>query len=174
MAKIIPPEPVKPLFGLLYKDRSIYEKAIQRIASQFGTIDYFSDEFPFVETTYYEPEMGANLIRRFLSLETLIFPDQLVHCKQLSNVWEEEFSVAGKRTINLDPGYIGPANLVLASAKNYSQRIYLGRGIYAEVTMLYEHGKFHELPWTYPDYSNHKDVLQQICSIYKQQRKTDV
>ncbi|MCK4715406.1 MAG: DUF4416 family protein, partial [Candidatus Marinimicrobia bacterium] len=53
---------------------------------------------------------------------------------------------------NIDPGYLTPAKLVLFSAKNFSHRIYTGSGIFAEVTMLYAHGEFVRLPWTYSDY----------------------
>ena len=54
--------------------------------------------------------------------------------------------------MNLDPGYLVSFKVVLASAKNASQRIYLDGGIYAEATLMYYDGGFHGLAYTYTDY----------------------
>jgi hypothetical protein len=43
---------------------------------------------------------------------------------------------------------------VLASGKNFSHRIYIGLGIYADLTLIYQKGSFQKLPWTYPDYAD--------------------
>ena len=53
----------------------------------------------------------------------------------------------------MDPGYMLPERFVLASGKNFSHRIYIGLGIYADLTLIYQKGSFHKLPWTYPDYA---------------------
>jgi hypothetical protein len=57
-----------------------------------------------------------------------------------------------ERPLNLDPGYITLAKLVLASTKDHAHRIYLSQGIYAEITLNYRAGSWQPLPWTYPDY----------------------
>jgi len=54
--------------------------------------------------------------------------------------------------VNLDPGYVTPAKLVLASCKDYTHRAYLARGVYAEPTLAYTGGRWQAHPWTYPDY----------------------
>jgi hypothetical protein len=41
---------------------------------------------------------------------------------------------------------------VLASCKDYSHRLYLGDGVYGELTLIFEHGAWRAMPWTYPDY----------------------
>ncbi|MEA3227041.1 MAG: DUF4416 family protein [Planctomycetota bacterium] len=56
------------------------------------------------------------------------------------------------RPVNLDPGIIEPAKLVLATTKDYSHRIYIGKKIYAEVTLVYDKGRWRPLDHTYPDY----------------------
>ena len=81
--------------------------------------------------------------------------------------------VDGRRRINIDPGYITSSNLILASTKNFSHRLYLGRGIFGEVTMRYENKDFTRLPWTYPDYYTHRDVLLHIRNIYRRQLKSE-
>ena len=54
--------------------------------------------------------------------------------------------------MNLDPGYITPAKLVLASTKDHAHRLYLADGIYAEVTLAFRGKQWQPLEWTYPDY----------------------
>lgn len=169
MGVISPPPAVKAVLGLLFKDPETIREALRRLEDRFGPVDYQSPCFPFVETDYYADEMGENLTRQYVSLERLIQPDELPALKVMTNQCEERLSMDGKRAVNLDPGYIGAANLILASTKNFSQRIYLRRGIYAEVTMTFLHGDFHKLPWTYPDYYNHRSVFCEIRKIYRRQ-----
>jgi len=169
LAKLRKPDPVKAFFGVLYIDHAVYEALCRRIESQFGAIDFTSEEIPFSHSDYYNEEMGEGLIRRYFSLEKLINPDEIIHVKQLAQLWEEENMVEGKRKINIDPGYLGPSQLVLATAKKYCQRVYIGRGVYLDLNMIYQHGTFHDLPWTYPDYSAHKDLFLQIRRIYYEQ-----
>jgi hypothetical protein len=56
--------------------------------------------------------------------------------------------------VNIDPGYLLHERFVLASGKNFSHRIYICRGIYADMTLNYQKGNFQKLPWTYPDYAD--------------------
>ena len=53
----------------------------------------------------------------------------LVEIKLETNRWEEEYAARGRapepRPLNLDPGYLTPAKLVLASTKDFAHRIYL-------------------------------------------------
>ncbi len=171
MGTISPPERVKPIFGFLFKNNSHWLDVLSFISSHFSPVDYISEEFPFVETDYYQEEMGEGLLRRYLSAKNLVYPDFLVHMKHLCNLWEAQNSVDGKRQVNLDPGYLTPAKLVLASTKNFYHRIYIGRGIYAEVTMHYTQGDFQKLKWTYPDYYNHREYFLCLRNAYKQQLK---
>ena len=171
MGDIHPPKTVKLIFGLIYKENELCDEVFSRMESQWGPVDYKSEAFPFTETEYYEKEMGASLTRQYISLQNLIFPDALPAIKVVSNQWEENLSDQRNRRINIDPGYITTANLVLASTKDFSQRIYLSQGIYAEVTMTYVRGEYIHLPWTYPDYWNHRDVFLEIRKIYMDQLK---
>lgn len=125
---------------------------------EFGPANRCSLRFPFAHTDYYRDELGPEPLRGFLAFPGLFPTDTLAPRKLASNRLEEEIArrLNGPlpRPVNLDPGYLTPAKLVLASAKNYSHRIYLGQGIYAEVTRQYVHGRFHNLPWTFPDYAS--------------------
>ena len=170
MGEIRSPEPVKLICGLLYRDPAIWEEAARYLEERFGPIDYRSEEFPFVETDYYDREMGPGIRRAYVSFQNLVSPDILAEAKHFTNHVESRLvDDEGNRRINLDPGAVTNANLILASTKNYCHRIYLRDGIYAEVTMTYRKGQFQELPWTYPDYRNHRQVFAEIRQIYRDQ-----
>ncbi len=121
-----------------------------------GPIAFASDAFDFTETDYYTPTMGTDLKKQFLAFEQLIDPADIAQVKRQTNEWEADYAALGHlaepRPLNLDPGYITPAKLVLASTKDHAHRIYLRDGIYAEVTLAYRQKKWQPLDWTYPDY----------------------
>ncbi len=100
--------------------------------------------------------MGSGLKKQFFGFEQLIDPAALVDLKLRTNAWEADYAALGRhaeeRPLNLDPGYITLAKLVLASTKDHSHRLYLGRGIYAEITLGFRAGAWQANEWTYPDY----------------------
>ena len=98
--------------------------------------------------------MGPGLMRGFFSFASLRAPADLASVKLCTQAIEERYrnNDSGGRRVNLDPGYLDAFKVVLASTKNASQRIYLDDGIYGEATLMYYHGSFHGLPYTYPDY----------------------
>ena len=172
MGEIAFPQLVKLICGVLYRDDAWWEKAAQRLEKRFGPIDYRSEVFPFHETDYYDAEMGIDIQRIYVSFKGLVLPDVLPDVKIYANEIESDLAdEGGNRRVNLDPGLISGANLVLASTKAFYHRVYLRDGIYAEVTMFYQKGHFHNLPWTYPDYSNHRDVLEEIRRMYIRQTR---
>lgn len=157
MARPRAPQPVKLLCGLLSNDPDLLRRTRQLLRKRFGSVDLESDVWPFDQTDYYEAEMGAGLQRWFVSFERPISPADLAEIKRQTNAVEEQIAddcllpdIA--RPVNIDPGYLDLSKLVLASTKDSSHRVYLGRGIYAEVTLRYSHGRWLEHPWTYPDY----------------------
>lgn len=168
MGSIRQPTPVKLVMPMLAGSGAWLERATQALCAQLGPASYVSDDLTFDQTDYYSTEMGAGLLRRFVTFEGLVDPACLAQVKTLTNALESEWSQAGQRTINLDPGYLSAAKLVLATTKDYAHRIYLGQGIYAEVTLLYRHGAFEALPWTYPDYQSaaYHRILGEIRSRY--------
>src|SRR3989338_5375463 len=133
MGKISKPGPVKLIAGLIYKKDSILRKAESELEKEFGEIDFKSAVLAFDCTDYYEREFGRGLRRKFISFKKLINPEWLSKIKILSNGIEENFSKNCDRLINIDPGYIDFAKLVLASTKDYSHRIYSGKGIFCEI-----------------------------------------
>ena len=130
---------------------------------RWGPIESRSRPYCFSHYTgYYEKEMGKTLWKYFFTLENLLPMDSLKEVKLFAEQLEKQFACkheAGsdpsrhRRTVNLDPGYLSPHNLVLSTAKSYAHRIYLGEGVSAEVTLLFRKNGFQSLPWTYPDYA---------------------
>lgn len=139
---------------------SRYEAALDwartQAEAEFGPVALASERFAFEETDYYQPTMGPGLKKSFLAFERTIEPQRLAPIKLQTNAWEAAYAVeAGRpesRPLNLDPGYVTLAKLVLASTKDHAHRIYLGQGIYAEVTLQYKHRRWQPQEWTFPDY----------------------
>ena len=85
------------------------------------------------------------------------------------NKIEAKNSFSGKRVINIDPGYLDLSKLVLFSTKDYTHRIHVGSGIFAEVTLFYKDKNFTAWPWTYPDYKtkDYLSIFNTMRDIYK-------
>ncbi len=178
MAKVKQPKPVKLVMSMISAEEALFTQVEQRITQRWGEIDFRSPILPFQNTDYYEKEMGPNLKRKFLSFESLIDPGQIIQVKLFTNKLEQEFLCPHlpRRRLNLDPGYISLSKLVLATAKDFEHRIYLGRGIYAEVTLKYKRGRgFQPLETTYPDYrrTEYLDIFNHLRQIYGQQLRKE-
>ncbi len=171
MGKIISPIPVKLIIGLIFKDEEFLKISAGILRRHFGATDYESLIMPFSYTDYYQKEFGVGLKRKFLSFTKLIPSERLAAIKVLTNKIETKLSQNNSRKINIDPGYLTMAKLVLASTKDYSHRIYLDKGIFAEVTLVYQKNSFQPREWTYPDYRSEEyiRIFQEIRKLYAQQ-----
>lgn len=147
------------------------ETGIVEMEEDFGPTDWTSPPLLFTRTKYYAREMGWPLHRRFVSFRDLLRPDLLVEVKMKTNSLEARYLRDGKRRINIDPGYLSLERCVLATGKNYTHRIYLSSGIYADLTLLFRRGGFIPLPWTYPDYADPAtlSLFNSIREKYKRQ-----
>jgi len=143
---------VKLFLAVTFKNESQLLAVLQQVVHEFGEIDAQSPMFDFDFTSYYAPEMGDHLKKQFFSFDKLIRPDRLPDIKLWTNELEEQYAVDGKRQVNLDPGYLAAEKIVLATTKNFSHRLYLGKGIYGDVHFQYVNGNFRSCEWTYPDY----------------------
>lgn len=170
MGKINRRLPVKLITGLIFNDTSAALKAKAALRRSFGKIDYESPVLDFRHTDYYREEFGRCLKRQFLSFRKLINPARLDRIKILTNKIEGRLLRDKKRLVNIDPGYLDQARLILATTKDYSHRIYLNRGVYAEVTLIYrdKDKAFAPYSWTYPDYRSREyaGIFKQIRDIY--------
>lgn len=150
------PAPAALIAGITFVP-GMCEPALGMLRRAFGELAFESPDFAFDPMTgYYRAEMGGGLVKRFVCFREPVMPGDLPEVKLRTNDMERELAGAESgpvsRRVNIDPGYVTPAKLVLASTKDYSHRIYIGRGIYAETTLRCHGGTFSPIDTTYPDY----------------------
>ena len=175
MSKPNTAEPVKLVFSVFATEVARLNETIIILSNAYGQPDFISSVIPFDYTSYYCAEMGETLVRRFLTMEKLIRPEELPDIKLATNEIENKSALDSRRQVNIDPGYISKAHLILATGKAYTHRPYLRDGIYADLTLVYQGKKFCSLPWTYPDYADEKQLLMlsKIRAKYLVQLKMD-
>jgi len=168
MSTLKEPKPVKLVFSVIYNKATDTDIIKGRLNSMFGEIDFESDQLNFEHSDYYTKEMGGNLKRKFFSIKKLINREEIVNLKRLANELENEYMVESRRCINVDPGYLAHEHLILATGKGFAHRPYLGKGVYAELTLIYTQNEYHSLDWTYPDYKENevKDIFKHLRKIY--------
>ncbi len=156
------------LFCGVLSTRGFPEELRTSLEAEFGPIDCVSPSIPFSYTDYYVPEMGEGIERFFISFHNLISPDALADAKLFTDRIEKRWIENGGRKINLDPGTMSAASVILATTKNRSHRIAIGRRLYAEVTLIYQNHGFVSFPWTYSDYrsSEVQEVLMSFRDEY--------
>lgn len=170
-----PPRRAKLVVSLILKESGLLPELAAELEGVFGPLEMVSRWLPFDFTPYYETEMGRPLVRRMLVFRTLVAQDRLADIKLATNAFEAQHAADGRRRVNIDPGMLLPARFVLATGKDFAHRIYLAKGIYADLTLVYARGAFHCLPWTYPDYADGAllGFLQQARQRYQLEIKHD-
>lgn len=170
-----PYQPHKLIIPVLFTSPTTVEELDRLVTDSFGSIDSRSEEIGFSFTQYYDAELGAPIIRVLYSIEELVDPTELARFKQMSNDVEARTARPdGRRTINLDPGLLSLSRVILATTKPSAHRIPIGLSMYAEITLLYRHGGFEALEWTYPDFRGnaYDNWLFSVRRRYHEQLKT--
>lgn len=148
--------PVLMIVAVISRHDHAHQWAQEKLIEVLGPVAKSSEFFEFTETSFYEASMGAGLTKRFLAFEHLSDPEILAELKRKTNGLEMEYASSfdheEERPLNLDPGYITEAKLILATTKDRDHRIYLGGGIFAEVTLHYKRSGWSKSRWTYPNY----------------------
>jgi hypothetical protein len=137
---------------MLYHVDIRLDDIVTQLEGMFGKSSALLSPFPFTFTDYYQPEMGEPLMRSIIAYTELQPRERLVTAKLETNKLESEWLTDSGRLVNLDPGLITRENFLLATGKNFSHRIYLEQGIFADLTLVFQQGEYHTLPWTYADY----------------------
>jgi len=163
------------IMGVLSTFEDQHDRLISILEENFGPVEAVSPVMDFSFTDYYDAEMGGCPVRYLLMFRNLIDPSALADIKTLTNELEKQFAAeGGGRRVNLDPGTLSLANLILATCKDRSHRIPLRDGIYGETTLIYQDHDFQRLPWTYADYSSDdvRAVLRSFREKYRIMLKT--
>jgi len=163
----------KPICAVTFVPEVSLDEIVGQLGPVLGKPDHQSPVFDFDYTDYYRDEMGPDLKKVFLSFSGSVKPDGLVRMKLRTNELEAEWTVRGKRRINLDPGYMTSAKLVLASTKDFAHRIFLGEGIYGDVQLQFRHGRWRPSAWTFPDYrtTQAKAFFSSVRDLYNQNER---
>jgi hypothetical protein len=163
----------KLFFGLLAGSENLLSAVRERLSMDFSAIVAASPVLPFDQTDYYSQEMGEHLLRQWVATEVPIHVRELVAIKHYTNSLERLYAQGEKRQVNIDPGYLTLSKVVLATTKDYDHRIYIGRGIFEEVTLGYRRRSGYEpWPWTYPDYRTDaaKEFFRTVRESYARQQ----
>lgn len=150
--------PVVRFAALFSGSPALLDWGCAHLEKQWGPIVERSEDFAFDMTDYYEATMGRELVKRLVAFHQLIDPGELVEAKLQTNAWEQqcpdEPAMRGvERPLNIDPGYVSEAKVVLATMKDRDHRLYLGRSVFGEVTLYYQlPGRWQASRWTYADY----------------------
>jgi hypothetical protein len=165
---------VKLFCGLIFSQREAAAQAKALLGEHFSAIDSQSPLIPFALTDYYREEMGTPLVRQFISFEKLLAPEILPEIKIFTNGLEKQLAGSGKRTINIDPGYLSDANVIIATSKNHYHRVPLQHGIYAHLEYILKNKQLSFLPWTYPDFQTGEYLafFRQLYILFKQNSRT--
>lgn len=150
--------PARLFFGVITGYPRVLGWARSRLRERFGTLDPDADSpvFPFPETRTYARSMGPDLRRQFFFLAAPVEQDSLARVKnatlEIEQAARDLESWPVERPLNIDPGLLNDCRIILASTKDHAHRIYRGGGIWEEITLIWRHGRFESLPWTYPDF----------------------
>ncbi|MBP1766116.1 MAG: hypothetical protein H6P98_231 [Candidatus Aminicenantes bacterium] len=174
MAEVKPFAPVKLITGIIASREAVFDQAAEALTAIYGPIDLRSPSFPFDRTEYYEKQMGKGLSRIFLCFLRLVPPESLSNIKLRTNSLEEEIRISlgrASRIVNIDPGILTSAALIMATAKDFAHRIPLRQGIYAHLELLFTRSAVKLLPWTYPDFhqEGYKEFLLEARQVYLRQ-----
>lgn len=163
---------VKKVLALLVPrgNSEIFEAVKRSLAEVWGEPERVSPLFPFVWTNYYE-DIAPQLDRIFFSYPGLYPMSKLPDWKVQSCGIER--ASGPSRRVNLDPGTLDGARLVLASTKGQAHRIYLRDGIFAEVTLCRRKGKWERFFYTFPDFKSgaYDNWLESVREDWKDQIK---
>ena len=170
MSKVLKQSKAVLVMALMYNDINIYNSALEKLINNFGDIEVISDEYLFSHSIYYKDEMGDSLNKRFIVFNKMIERDYISDVKKITDNIEKEYLDNNcNRKINIDPAILTLENFVLVTNKNFTHRIYLKEGVFADLTLLYKKKKgYTELPWTYADYSSEetKNFLNKIRELF--------
>jgi len=167
-------QPVQLLVCALESDGDLFAEARTMMAADFGPEAELHGPWDFDVTDYYETEMGGEGIRRWIvAFDEPVRSEQLPEAKRLTNRMEERLALDGQRQVNLDTGYLDFNKLVLASAKFHEHKIHLGHGIYADLTLLFNSGAWHPLPWSFADFRDDRyyEALTRVRDGYRRRMR---
>ena len=143
-------------FAIFSGSQECLDRTKDRLLEEYGPLLVLGPRISFTDTDYYDRTMGPGLRKEWFAVDRIIDQSDLgplkIATQRLEGLITEETSGGVKRPINIDPGMIDLGKVMLASTKNHAHRVYVGSGIFVEVTLYLCEGMWAGWPWTYPDY----------------------
>jgi hypothetical protein len=165
--KYDPPPAAKIFCGFICVPDLKLAEVLRLLEQAWGPVEFISRRIPFDYTRYYGQEMGFPLSRKFVTFREEVDQEALPRLKwEAKRVEDSYLNARGGRRVNIDPGLLLPERLVLATTKPFAHRLYLARGVYADVTLIYRKRSYRPLEWTYPDYGV-PDTLRMLNNLRK-------
>ena len=164
---------VKRIAGVLYPEfeEERFAWVVGQAKRLWGEPDRIGDAVPFFLTDYYR-DIAPRLLRRFICFRGLADAGGLPDWKRASCALEALSRTP--RAVNIDPGYVDGARLVLASTKDHAHRIWLRDGIYAEVTLRFRFGRWESFDYTFPDFRKgfYDEFLTEVRRLWLAETET--
>lgn len=175
MGKIVSPVRVKLICAVLWNESAGINAVYQKLSANWGPMDMYSTVYDFKHTEYYADEFGEHLKKQFVSFENLVDIDEIPFIKIHGNELEEQFMTGKNRNVNIDPGYIANAKLVMPTTKNLPHRVYIGMNIYADLQLIYKKPSFQTILWTFGDYKEpfNLEFFNKVRERYMEQISSD-
>ena len=162
MARPQEPPPGILIVSVIYSSLDALADALQALERRFGRVQYETMEIECAVAKTYLEEMGDNLMRRFFSFERLIsraaLPEVKAQCAKIEAQYSDQVDDFLFRTVNIDPGVLCEANLVIAGYRDLKHRVYLRDEVYAETCLIYNRDHWARLPWTSPEFYDDEAV----------------
>lgn len=150
--------------GIMVSSEYLFLNLEKDLSNLFGNPVFLGPWFNFSHSDYYKAEMGRNLKKRLIAFKSPVYQDDLVKIKHQSWELEHKYLKDNRRSVNIDPGILTSDKFILSTGKNYSHRVYLGSGVFADLTLIFKKDGVQTFDWTYFDYKDNKtiDFLMQV------------
>ncbi len=151
-----------------YNEEEVLFKAKKKIEKISSGSNFSSNELQPWKTLKNElPSSTESFHSRIFSYSQKIHRDEIpvlkLNCIKIAESLQKEDS-----SLKIIPGYLTEHNLIITSSFDDFHKIYLFKGIFAEIIYKFEKNKFHTYP-SCPSYFSNKEVIyffNQIRNFY--------
>ncbi len=152
-------DPAKLIVSCFFKEDRWLLHALDHLVNRFGSVERRVGPLYFTMSDYQRSQAEGEMKKVMLDFRDLVPRESLASLKvrcheiemQLLRQAQDE-NVIASRPINLDPSHLFTDKFIVSSSRDKPHRLYLGHGVFGELTLMIRQGHFESLPWTYADY----------------------
>lgn len=173
------PTPGFHTVSIFAQERALCLEALAYFEKRHGKALLPLCEYAFTHTDYYREEMGGSLHKILAGFPKLSPREKLAEEKLFGIKIEKRFADKNSkkdpmesRRVNIDPGFLSLENFILLTCKNFSHKAYLGKGVFSDLTLIYDskEGHYRPLPWSFKDYTE-EPVGKYLLELRKKLRE---